>query len=298
MFENFSEVIDRARALGPFIISVAVAQDPEVLRVIRIAKDLGIVEAVLVGDEPEISRMMEDVGLTDCRIVHEADEAEASLKAVTLVKQGEAQVLMKGFVNTSIFMKAVLNKEFGLRSGRLISHMATYEIPGHEKLIFCSDSGINVAPTLEQKQDILTNALLALNAIGLKYPKVAVLAANELVSPSMQATVDAKALEDLNNQGVFPPCILEGPIAMDIACDPEAARHKGIESRVSGDVDLFLFPTIEAGNILGKSWLYFNKAKWAGIVLGASHPVVLGSRSDTAEIKLNSIALACLASQI
>jgi phosphate butyryltransferase len=298
MFKSFSEVVDKAKELGPFKISVALAQDLEVLKVIKIAKEIGLADAILVGDEEIIRIMMKEAGLGDnCVVIDEKDEAKAALKAVSLVKSGEAQVLMKGFVNTSIFMKAVLNREEGLRTGRLISHMATYEIPGHNKIVFCSDSGINVAPNLEQKKDILTNALLALKAMGIDMPKVAALAANELVSPAMQATVDAKELVDMNHRGEIPKCIIEGPISMDIACDIEAAHHKGIDSKVSGDVDLFLFPTIEVGNILGKSWLYFNKAKWAGIVLGASHPIVLGSRSDTAEIKLNSIALACLVSK-
>jgi phosphate butyryltransferase len=298
MFQSFSEVVEKAKALGPFKISVAVAQDLEVLKVIKIAKEIGLAEVVLVGNEELIRPMMKEAGLSDdLVVVHEEDEAKAALKAVSLVKSGEAQVLMKGFVNTSIFMRAVLNREEGLRTGRLLSHMASYEIPGHHKIVFCSDSGINVAPTLAQKKDILTNALLALKSMGLDMPKVAALAANELVSESMPVTVEARALVEMNERGELPACIIEGPISMDIACDTEAAYHKGIESKVSGDVDLFLFPTIEVGNILGKSWIYFNKAKWAGMVLGASHPVVLGSRSDTAEIKLNSIALACLASK-
>lgn len=297
MFNSFSEVVKKAMLLGPFSISVAVAQDLEVLKVIKMAQDMGLVKGILVGNEELIRPMMKEAGLNDnIMIVNEADDEKAALKAVSIVRSGAAQVLMKGFVNTSIFMRAVLNKEEGLRTGRLISHMATYEIPGHKKIVFCTDSGINVAPDLEQKKDILTNALFALNSMGLGKPKVAVLAANELVSEKMPVTMDAKALVEMNERGELPPCIIEGPMPMDIACDAEAAKHKGIDSKITGDVDLFLFPTIEVGNVLGKSWLYFNKAKWAGIVLGATHPIVLGSRSDTAEIKLNSIALACLVS--
>jgi len=294
MFRSFSEIVDRAKGYGPFTISVAVAQDTEVLKVMKMARDIGLAEPILVGNEKLIRPMMKEVGLENVEVINEEDEAKAALKAVSLVRNGEAQVLMKGFVNTSIFMRAVLNKEEGLRTGRLISHMATYEIPGHKKIVFCTDSGINVAPDLEQKKGILTNALMAIKAIGIEKPKVAALAANELVSEKMPITVDAKALADMGARGEIPDCIIEGPMPLDIALDEEIARHKGIDSRISGDVDLFFAPNIEVGNVLGKSWLYFNKAKWAGIVLGATHPIVLGSRGDTAEIKLNSIALACL----
>jgi phosphate butyryltransferase len=294
MFRSFSEIVEKAKGYGPFRIGVAVAQDMEVLKVMKMAQDIGLAEPILVGDEKLIRQMMEEVGLENAEVVNEEDEAAASLKAVSLVREGKAQVLMKGFVNTSIFMRAVLNKEEGLRTGRLISHMATYEIPGHKKIVFCTDSGINVAPDLEQKKGILTNALMAIKAIGIERPKVAALAANELVSEKMPVTVDAKALADMGARGEIPDCIIEGPMPLDIALDEEIARHKGIDSSISGDVDLFFAPNIEVGNVLGKSWLYFNKAKWAGIVLGATHPIVLGSRGDTAEIKLNSIALACM----
>jgi phosphate butyryltransferase len=298
LFKNFSEIIDKAKVYGPFSICVAVAQDIEVLKVMKMAQDMGLAEPILVGDEKLIRTMMKEVGMEgNVEVINEEDEAEASRAAVSLVRNGKAQVLMKGFVNTSIFMRAVLNKEEGLRTGRLISHMATYEIPGHKKIVFCTDSGINVAPDLEQKKDILTNALNAIKAIGIEKPKVAALAANELVSDKMPVTVEAKALVDMAARGEIPGCIIEGPMPLDIALDAEIAKHKGIESRISGDVDLFFAPAIEVGNVLGKSWLYFNKAKWAGIVLGATHPIVLGSRGDTAEIKLNSIALACLVSK-
>lgn len=295
MFKNFEEIVNTAKKRGPFKISVAVAHDCEVLETVKMASDIGLVEPILVGDADKIKSIANEVGLgKNLHIVDEKDDVQAVQKAALLVKNADAQILMKGFVNTSIFMKAVLNKEKGLRSGRLISHMASYEIPGHNKIVFCTDSGINVAPNLEQKKDILINALLALKFMGLKNPKVAALAANEMVNPKIQSTVDAKALVEMNEKGEIPNCVIEGPIAMDVACSAEAAKHKRIDSKVAGDVDVFLSPCIEVGNVLGKSWIYFNKAKWAGIVLGATHPIVLGSRSDTAQIKLNSIALACI----
>ena len=143
----------------------------------------------------------------------------------------------------------------------------------------------------------MTNALLSMSSIGIKNPKTAILTANEMVDPKVQSTMDAFELVKMVKEGEIPKCIAEGPIAFDVAFDEQAAKHKGIDSKISGDVDLLVFPNIEAGNALGKSWLRFNDAKWAGIVLGATNPIILGSRSDTAEIKVNSIALACLASQ-
>lgn len=294
MFKNFEEVLSIAKQRGPFKVSIAAAHDREVLETVKMASDMGLIAPILVGDADKIKSISKEIGLCEMPIVDAADEAEAAQQAALLVKKGEAQILMKGFVNTSIFMKAVLNKETGLRSGRLLSHMAAYEIPGYNKIVFCTDSGINVAPTQEQKKDILTNALMAIKAMGIEKPKVAALAANEMVDPKIPATVDARALVEMHERGEIPECIIEGPMAMDVACSSEAAHHKGIESKVAGDVDLFFCPAIEVGNVLGKSWLYFNKAKWAGIVLGATNPIILGSRSDTAEIKLNSVAMACL----
>jgi phosphate butyryltransferase len=294
MLKNFNEILHEAKKRGPYTVSVAAAHDRDVIKTVKIAQDMGLINPILVGDSVKIMDYLEEFNMIDVPIVDAADETDAASKATMLVKDGAADILMKGYVNTSIFMKAVLNKERGLRSGRLISHMAAYEIPGQKKMIFCSDSGINVAPTIEQKKDILTNALMAMKSMGIEEPKVAVLTANEIVDPKVQSTVDAKDLVEMNETGDIPKCIIEGPIAMDVACSNGAAVHKGIDSKVAGDVDLFFVPYIEVGNALGKSWIHFNKAKWAGIVLGATNPIILGSRSDTAEIKLNSVVMACL----
>lgn len=294
MLKNFNEILHEAKKRGPYTVSVAAAHDRDVIKTVKMAYDMGLIKPILVGDSVKIMDLLEEFNMLNTPIVDAADEADAALKAAELVKEGDADILMKGFVNTSVFMRAVLNKERGLRSGRLISHMAAYEIPGQKKLIFCSDSGINVAPKIEQKKDILTNALLAMKSMGIEEPKVAVLTANEMVDPKVQSTVDAKALVDMNESGEIPSCIIEGPIAMDVACSDAAAVHKGIDSKIAGNVDLFFVPYIEVGNALGKSWIHFNKAKWAGIVLGATNPIILGSRSDTAEIKLNSVVMACL----
>lgn len=298
MIKDFSDLLEKAKRIGTFKVSVAQAEDEELLKAIKIATDIGLIFPILVGDKDKIEKAAKSVNLTKFEIVHNDNPDEVALEAVKIVSSGNAQVLMKGLVNTSTYMRAVLNREYGLRTGRLLSLLAVYELQGYHKLLYCTDSGVNVSPNLEQKKDILINALLALRGIGLDMPKVAALSSNEMVDSKILSTVDAAGLVDMVAKGEIPKCIIEGPIAFDVAFDAHAAKHKGIDSKISGDVDLLVFPNIESGNMLGKSWLHFNKAKWAGIILGASNPVVLGSRSDTAEIKVNSIALACLASNI
>jgi len=201
---------------------------------------------------------------------------------------------MKGLVNSGDFLKAVVNNEVGLRTGRVLSHMTAYEIPGAKKLVFFSDGGINIAPKLNEKRDILANAISALNALGIHQPNVAILAANEVVNSKMPATVDAKELaaEYVGQNPLV--AIVEGPIAMDVALNSDAAKHKGITSKIAGNVDLFMMPNIEAGNITSKALIHYANFKIAGVILGATHPVVMVSRADSAEAKLYSIALACL----
>jgi phosphate butyryltransferase len=295
VLHNFEEVLAAAKC-GQKTISVAAAQDKDVLQAVKMAQDNGLARPLLVGDAAAIRPLLAEVGLpADTPVVDEPDMNKAALAAVSLVRKGEAQVVMKGLINTSDFLKAVLNAEVGLRTGRLLSHLAAFEVPGEPKLLFQTDGGMNIAPNLAEKKDILVNAMLAMRALGIERPNVAVLTANEQVSPRMLATVDAQALAAMAEAGELPPGIVEGPIALDVALNPAAAKHKGLTSRISGQVDLMLMPNIETGNALGKAVLYYGKAKMAGIVLGATNPIVLTSRSETAEGKLYSIALACLA---
>ncbi len=296
MLYNFEEVRTKAKEIGQIIISVAVAQDKEVLEAVKAAIDVGLAKVILVGDAELINPLVVEVGLSaDTPIIHESDVKQAALVATSLVRKGEAQVLMKGLVNSGDFLKAVLNREVGLRTGRTLCHFAAFEDPNGTKLLYHSDGGMNIAPDLEAKKQIITSCIIALNALGIKQPKVAILAANEVVNPKMQATMDAKVLVDLHKAGeFFPESIIEGPIAMDVALNPEAAKHKGLISKVAGDVDLFVFPTIEAGNLTAKALIYYANFKNSGVILGATHPIVMVSRSDQAESKLNSIALACL----
>ena len=300
MLKNFDEVLEKVRSIEPFTVSVAAAEDKELLLAVKAAADLGFVRPVLAGDPKAVGDICAEIGLKPLDILEAHGEEEAVAVAVKAVREGGAQVLMKGLVNTSIYMRGILNKEQGLRTGRLLSMMAVYEAPGYHKLVYCSDSGINVAPNLEQKKDILKNILLATKSIGLETPKVAALTANEMVDPKIQSTVDAAGLVEYVASGALGPdlsCIIEGPIAFDVAFDPHAAAHKKLDSKITGETDIVIFPNMEAGNIMGKSWIHLCKCRWAGIVLGATHPVILGSRADTPEIKLNSIALACLAAR-
>ncbi len=278
-------------------VAVAGANDLTVLKALKKAVDNSFIKCLLFGDKKKIENACKIVELSNYELAHCETPEETVKKAVLCVRNKEADLLMKGMVNTSIYMKGVLNKEYGLRTDRLISLLAVFELPMYHKLIFGTDSGINVSPSFEQKKEILINSLEALIKMGIEEPKVALLAANEMVNPKIPASIDAANLVELHKSGFFPKCIMEGPLSFDIAFDKKAAEHKGFDSKVSGDLDLILFPNIETGNILSKSWLYFNDAKWAGLVLGASRPVILGSRSDTLEIKYNSILLGCLASR-
>lgn len=293
MFKNFNDLVKEA-SRKKTTICVAAAEDQAVLEAVKMATDFGMVESLLVGDSTKIKKIAEEIELVDYDIIHCDSPEDSVAAAVKAIRDNKAHVLMKGLVNTSVYLRGILNRQQGLRTGRLLSLVAVYELPGYHKLIYATDSGVNVAPNLEQKKEILINTLSVMNAMGFEKPKVAALTANENVDPKVSATVDAARLVSMVEMGEIPPCVIEGPIAFDVAFSKEAAEHKGIDSKIAGDLDVLLFPNIETGNALGKSWLHFNNAKWAGIVLGATHPIILGSRSDTPEIKLNSIALGCL----
>lgn len=295
VLSGLEDILKEAKKRGPVTVAFAVAQDRCVIEAARTATDLGLIRCILVGDAPAIRKIAREVGLPDAtQVIHEPNVDLAALKAVELVHDNHASVLVKGLINSSNFLRAALNPTCGLRSAGILSHLAAFEIPGQRKLAFHTDGGMVVAPSLKEKTDILLNALAALHRIGIATPNVAVLAANEQVNPAMSATVDAQALVDLWLQGALPSCVVEGPVAMDVAASAQAAQHKGIQSRIAGNVDLFLLPNIEAGNLVGKTLLYYAGAKMAGVILGATHPIVLVSRSDNAEAKVNSIALACL----
>ena len=294
MLRYFSELVEQAKKSGPVKIAVAAAQDDEALRAVKAAQDLDLAEPILIGDESLIRPLLRDAGLAaNTPVVHEPDIATAALKAAAMIRSTSSGILMKGLVNSGDFLRAILNDEYGLRTERLLSHFSAYEAPGGDKLIFHTDGGMNIAPNLAEKKEILINALLALSALGIKRPHVAVLAANEVVNPKMTATVDAKALAEMSLRGELPPAVVEGPVSMDVALSPEAASHKKIASQVAGQVDLFMVPDIASGNIVSKALIHYAKFRNAGVILGATHPAVMVSRADSADSKLHSIALAC-----
>jgi phosphate butyryltransferase len=229
-------------------------------------------------------------------IEHVPDVRLAARRAASLVQQGKAQVLMKGLVGTADFMRAVLDKSEGLGTGRLISHAVVFEASGYDRLMTLTDAAINIAPDLAQKVQIITNALQVTAVLGPKEPRVAMLAAVETVSLSMKATEDAALIAKMAERGQIGGCRIDGPLALDNAISVAAARHKGIGGDVAGRADILVVPNIEAGNVLYKSLVYFAHAPLAGIVIGAAAPVVLTSRADSPQTKLNSIALAVIVS--
>jgi phosphate butyryltransferase len=293
VIKSLAELLERAREYGPLRLAVAAAEDSEVLLAIKAAQELGIAEPVLVGKEDRTRVLAEEIGvdLTGITVINADQPAQCAWQAVELVSSGQADLLMKGLIATADILRAVLDKEIGLRTGRILSHVMIYEVAGYDRLFFLTDGGMNPAPDLKQKADIVVNAVQTAHALGIAQPKVAALAAVEVVNPDMQATLDAAALAQMAARGQLKGCIVDGPLALDNAVDEEAARHKGIVSPVAGQADILLVPDIEAGNVLGKALTYFGRAKSAGIVVGARVPVVLVSRADTHEAKLLAIAL-------
>jgi phosphate butyryltransferase len=293
MIKSYSAMAGKIPCLKGSTMSVAVAQDRDVLEAVCKSSEMAGVNPILFGDAAEIDRLKKEIGYTEeCEVIDEPDEIAASRAAVKSVHDGEAEVLMKGLINTSDYLRAVLDKTFGLRSGKLLSHMAAFEIAGRDRMLFVTDGGFNIAPSLEEKKEILANALHVLRKMGYECPNVAVIAANEQLNEKAIATIHADAIARAAAEGEFGQCAVEGPIAFDVAISRDAALHKHIDSKISGAVDLILVPAIEVGNVLGKCLSLLCGAKMSGVVLGAAAPVILTSRSENAESKLNSILLA------
>lgn len=293
---NFQEVIKFARERGPKTISVACCQDREVLMAVEMARKEEIANAILIGDIEKTREIAKDLGidLNNYELVDIKDLSEASLKAVELVSQKKADMVMKGLVDTSIILKAVLNKEVGLRTGNVLSHVAVFDVEGYDRLFFITDAAMNLAPDLNTKKQIIENSCVVAHALDIETPKIAAICAKEKVNPKMKDTVEAKELEEMCERGEIKGCLVGGPFALDNAVSLEAAKHKGIDHPVAGKADILLAPDIEAGNILYKSLVFFSKTKNAGVIVGAKAPVILTSRADNEETKLNSIALGVL----
>ncbi|MBV7507256.1 phosphate butyryltransferase [Bacillus sp. sid0103] len=290
-------LIDKAAQVRTNTVAVAAAEDLEVIEAVIAAIDQNLANFILFGDEEKIKAIMEEKkhqNISDLclKIVNADSSAAAAELAVKAVFTKEANVLMKGNIPTNIFLKAVLNKEYGLRTGNVLSHIAVFESPGINRFTIVTDAAMNIAPDLEQKAQIIKNAVSIAQSIGIELPKVAPVAAVEVVNPAMQATLDAAALTVMNKRGQISGCIVDGPLGLDNAVSTLAAEHKGINSEVAGKADILLVPTIEVGNVLYKSLIYFANAKVGAVIAGAKAPIVLTSRSDSAESKLYSLALA------
>lgn len=300
MMRSFRDVLQAAQQGRPSRIAVAVAEDEDVLLALADAYRHGLAQAALVGDRDKIKAAAVRAGieLGGFDIVHEPDAKAAARQAVALVSSGQAQLVMKGLISTADILRAVLDKEIGLRTGRVLSHVAVMEIDGYDRLMLLTDAAMNIAPDVSQKAQIVQNAVIVAKALGIKQPKVAPLAAVEVANPDMPATLDAAILAKMADRGQLKGCLIDGPLALDNAVSPEAARHKGITSPVAGMADILLAPNIETGNALYKSVVYFAKAQIGGIIAGAKAPVILTSRADSPQTKLNSIALGVIVSQL
>lgn len=293
MIKKLDQMLDVLKGSEKVVLSVAAAHDEEVLLAIKSATEMNIITPILVGQEDKIRKISDEINfdLNGIKIIDKDTIEECAEVAVKLVSSKEADFVMKGLLDTSVILKAVLNKEWGLRTDSLLTHVMVYEADFYPKLLVTTDGGMNIAPNYEQKVKILKNAIKATEPLGLETIKVCALAAKEKVNPKMQATVDAKELEDACKNGEFGEnVIVEGPLAFDLAVSKEACEVKGFKTEVGGDVDIILMPTIEVGNGIGKAFTYAAGAKSAGIIMGAKAPIVLVSRADTHESKLYSIA--------
>ena len=299
MSKNFDDLLSKLKVAEKKTLAVAVAQDEPVLEAVKAAKDKGIADAILVGDKAKIEEVATkiDMDLTEFEIIHEEDVKKAALKAIELVSSGSADMVMKGLVDTATFLRSVLNKEVGLRTGNLMSHVSVFEIEGIDRLILLTDAAFNTYPDLKQKVQIINNSVMVAKACGIQNPKVAPICAVEVVNPDMPATVDAALLSKMNDRGQIKGCIVDGPLALDNALSEEAAHHKGITGPVAGKADILLLPNIDVANVMYKSLTYTAPTKNGGILVGTSAPVILTSRADSFETKVNSIALAAVVSE-
>ena len=296
MIQNLTELVERACQLGPARIAVVEAHDPDVLESLGQAEPLGLAQPILVGTPAKIEAAAKKAGysLRPETLLQTTGEDASIRLAIDLVREGKADLLMKGKVTTASLIRGILDKERGLRTGGQLSLVIVFQVPHIPRLMIMTDGAINIAPTLAQKADITRNAIMVAHALGNAEPKVVLLTALEFVNPEMPATVDAAALAQMNRRGQITGAYLEGPLAMDVPLSRFAAERKNIQSPVVEATDIFIAPDIEAANILYRAILYFAKGESGGIVVGARVPLVLLSRAETPETKIRSIALALL----
>ncbi|WP_078545856.1 phosphate butyryltransferase [Litchfieldia alkalitelluris] len=294
---TLNNLIGKAKEINKKTIAVAAAEDHEVIEAVVQAINHKLGNFLLYGDREKMLELLHSMGEEyvkheDIKVIHCNSKEKSAELAVKAVHSQDADVLMKGNIQTSTLLKSVLNKEYGLRTGRVLSHTAVFEIPNYDRFIFVTDAGMNISPTLEQKVEILNNAVSVARSIGVETPKVAPLAAVETINPSMSASLEGAVLTQMNRRGQIKNCIVDGPLGLDNAVSLAAAKLKGIESEVAGMADILVVPSIEVGNILYKSLVYFAGAKVGAVISGAKVPIVVTSRADSAESKLYSLALA------
>lgn len=289
MLRDLNELVEMIRGKKK-VVAIAGAEDKEAIKAVSEAQELGV-SAILFGKKEIIEKNLSEIGveypIVDCR----TDE-ESSKMAVKYVADGKAHIVMKGLVKTSTLLKAVLDKEYGLRTERLLSHITLLEVPGINRLIFLTDGGMVIRPTLEQKVQIIENAVDVAKKLGYEMPKVGIIAAVETVNPDMPETLEAALIAKMNERGQIKGCKIDGPLGIDNALSVYAAEVKGIKGEVAGHADILVVPDIHSGNFLGKSAVYFANGRIAGIIAGAKAPVIVISRADTSDSKFVSIALA------
>ena len=293
---SFEAMIEAAQKAGPVQIAVAAAHDPEVLRAVGQAQAEGMVQATLVGDWPAIEAYAAQTGvaLGDATIIHEPDPRSAARVVVDMARDGQAGVVVKGQIKTAELLGVALNRDVGIRGRGLLTHVALFELPGVDRLIYLSDSGVVVYPDVYQKLEIINNVVAVARLFGVTEPKVAILAASDTVHPKIPASIDALALAKMADQGWVEGAVVDGPLALEVAISPRAAQLEESDSPIAGLADVLIVPNVEAGNIVAKGLLYFAHARMAGLVVGARVPIIISSRADSAETRYLSLAMAVI----
>lgn len=300
MSMKFEEILKKVNTFPVKKLAVAAANDDAVIEAVEQARVKKVADSILVGDQAEIERICKGLNINpgNFEIINIPDPIEAAHAAVKLVHDGEAEMYMKGLLSSKDFLRSILDKEVGLRTDKLLSHVCVFEIKGISQLLFLTDVAFFPYPTLEDKVHIIENTVEVCNACGIMNPKVAPLAAVEVENPKMPVTVEAAELTRMNAEGKIKGCIVDGPLSLDLAICPEAAKHKNAEDRkIVGDADILLFPDIHAGNIAYKFIVHTTEFKNGCILTGTKAPAILTSRSDTSETKVNSIALAAVVAE-
>jgi len=296
MIKSFAEILETAKGSEFHNMAVADASGDAVIGALAEAAEMGIIKPYLVGNIDKIQPLVEKYKLKEFEIIEANDPISIAAKTIALVREGKCDMIMKGKLSTPILMKAVLDKETGLRKGKLLSHVAILEVEKYPKLILLTDAGMIIKPEINDKVQILANAMFVANKLGIDRPKAVGLAAIETVNYKMPETMDAAILTKMSHRKQLGNIDFDGPLAIDVVLSKEAAETKGIKTEMSMEADIFLVPDVASGNILAKGLIYLAGAKIGGVVMGAKAPIVLLSRSDTRDTKLNSIAIGCVIS--